>query len=386
MIKLKDVAKISSGQGAPQRKSDYSPNGHTFIKAGDLNYIIKDNNEIRASKVTNDAIDEYKLKLYPSNSIIFAKSGVSCTKNRIYVTKSASYIVNHMCIIYDIDPDINVDWLSLYLENYNIPKKLIKDESYPSITLSDISNINIHSVSLSNQLKIVEKINKIKNLLELNTKELLLLDELVKSRFIEMFGTLENPSQNFKIDILKNLCIKITDGKHGGCTTEEGTKRYFVGAREIHDERVNYDTAPEINITEFEKDYKRCNIEIGDFIIVNTGATIGKSAIATDERTKHTLLQKSVALLKVKQKLLNPVFLKWCYMINKKMYMVKSASAQPNLLLSLINATKIYVPDINLQNEFAVFVDQVDKSKLAVKQSIEKLEILKKSLMQKYFS
>ena len=179
-----------------------------------------------------------------------------------------------------------------------------------------------------------------------------------------MFGTLDNPAQKFQRATLKELCNKITDGKHGGCTSEEGTKRYFVGAREIYNDEVHYDTAPEINVDEFEKDYKRCNIEIGDFLIVNTGATIGKSAIASDERTEHTLLQKSVALLKVKQELLNPMFLKWCYRVNTRMYMVESASAQPNLLLSKINATEIYVPDMKLQNQFADFVKQVYKSKL----------------------
>ena len=183
------------------------------------------------------------------------------------------------------------------------------------------------------------------------------------SRFVELFGTLDNPVQAFKKATLKELCNKITDGKHGGCTQEEGTERYFVGAREIYDDEVHYDTAPEINVAEFEKDYKRCNLEIGDFLIVNTGATIGKSAIATDSRTQHTLLQKSVALLKVKQEMLNPVFLRWCYRVNTRMYMVESASAQPNLLLSKINATEIYVPDIELQNQFADFVAQVDKLK-----------------------
>ena len=200
-----------------------------------------------------------------------------------------------------------------------------------------------------------------------------------------MFGVLDNPVEDYKRATLKELCYKITDGKHGGCRTEEGTKRYFVGAREIYDDEVHYDTAPEINVAEFEKDYKRCNIEIGDFLIVNTGATIGKSAIATDSRTEHTLLQKSVALLKVKHELLNPVFLKWCYRVNTKMYMVESASAQPNLLLSKINATEIYVPHIELQNQFATFVEQVDKSKVAVQKALDEAQTLFDSLMQEYF-
>ena len=92
-----------------------------------------------------------------------------------------------------------------------------------------------------------------------------------------------------------------------------------------------------------------------------------------------------MALLKVKQEVLNPIFLKWCYRVNKQMYMVESASAQPNLLLSKINATVIYVPNIELQNQFADFVKQVDKSRVAVQKALDETQLLFDSLMQKYF-
>ena len=248
-----------------------------------------------------------------------------------------------------------------------------------------VSRYEVAEVDKTDQISICEKLDKVFEIIKLREQELQLLDNLIKARFVEMFGTLNSPSHEFTKATLKELCNKITDGKHGGCKVEKGTERYFVGAREIYDDEVHYDTAPEINVDEFEKDYKRCNIEIGDFLIVNTGATIGKSAITTDERTEHTLLQKSVALLKLKKELLDPVFLKWCYRVNTQMYMVESASAQPNLLISKINSTVIYVPDMELQNQFADFVHQVDKSKVAVQKALNETQILFDSLMQKYF-
>ena len=251
--------------------------------------------------------------------------------------------------------------------------------------MKDILKMTISYPSIQEQRIICSQFDDLEQIIEKRNHELQLLDELIKARFVEMFGTLNSPRQEFAKATLKELCNKITDGKHGGCKTEEGTERYYVGAREIYNDEVHYDTAPEINIDEFEKDYKRCNVEIGDFLMVNTGATIGKSAIATDERTEHTLLQKSVALLKVKKELLNPVFLKWCYRVNTQMYIVESASAQPNLLLSKINATIIYVPDIELQNEFTGFVQQVDKSKVSVQKALKQTQTLFDSLMQKYF-
>lgn len=234
------------------------------------------------------------------------------------------------------------------------------------IKLGNLTNAEMELPTIEEQKIIVNIMEKAKHILDMKNQNIHNLNQLIQARFVEMFGTLDNPTQNFQTARLEELCSKITDGKHGGCVQEKGTKRYFVGAREIYDDKIHYDTAPEININEFEKDYKRCNVEIGDFLIVNTGATIGKSAIATDERIIHTLLQKSVALLKVRKELLNSVFLKWCYRVNTKMYMVESASAQANLLLSKIRKTKIYVPDINLQNKFASFVQQVNKSKFVI--------------------
>ena len=254
-----------------------------------------------------------------------------------------------------------------------------------SIKYGKLKTVLMELPDLKEQQRHVEILDTAQRIINDRKKEIEKLDDLIKARFVELFGTLDNPSQEFAKASLKELCNKITDGKHGGCKAEEGTERYFVGAREIFDDKVHYDTAPEINIEEFEKDYKRCNIEIGDFLIVNTGATIGKSAIATDERTEHTLLQKSVALLKVKKDVLNPVFLKWCYRVNTQMYIVESASAQPNLLLSKINTTVIYVPDIELQNQFAAFVEQVDKSKVVAQQMLDEAQKLFDSLMQEYF-
>lgn len=254
-----------------------------------------------------------------------------------------------------------------------------------AITNAGLSKITIKVPSIGQQASIAQQLDRIASIIALRQSELQKLDELIKARFVEMFGTLEEPTHEFSWATLKELCNKITDGKHGGCTTESGTERYFVGAREIYDDEVHYETAPEINAAEFEKDYKRCNVEIGDFLIVNTGATIGKSAIASDERTTHTLLQKSVALLKVKKDVLDPIFLKWCYRVNTGMYMVKSASAQPNLLLSKINATEIYVPDIRLQKQFTAFVKQTDKSKVIVQKALDEAQTLFDSLMQEYF-
>ena len=302
---------------------------------------------------------------YNHETPVIAVTCRGATCGSINITVPNAYVTGNAMCLDDVRNDVNINYLYYCLKHYDF-NNVISGSAQPQITRQGMDKIFISICCHDKQCEIVDRLKKIENVIDLRKREIELLDNLIKARFVEMFGTLNSPSQEFTKATLKELCNKITDGKHGGCKVEKGTERYFIGAREIYDDEVHYDTAPEINVDEFEKDYKRCNIEIGDFLIVNTGATIGKSAITTDERTEHTLLQKSVALLKVKKELLNPVFLKWCYRVNIQMYIVESASAQPNLLLSKINSTVIYVPDIELQNQFADFVHQVDKSKFIV--------------------
>ena len=362
-----------------------------------MKYIeLKDINEYKSESINPAKMQETIFELYSvpvyetghpeyltgkeiaSSKIVVRKNDILLCKinpriNRVWIVRKESENINIASSEWIVvrNNKYNPEFLAWYFRSPKFRQLMVSEVTGigGSLTRAQPKRVAKYPVPIMDRIiqdKIVYRLNRIQKIIDMKKKELIKLDLLIQSRFVEMFGTLDNPTQNFQTARLEELCSKITDGKHGGCVQEKGTKRYFVGAREIYDDKIHYDTAPEINIIEFEKDYKRCNVEKGDFLIVNTGATIGKSAIATDERTTHTLLQKSVALLKVRKELLNSVFLKWCYRVNTKMYMVESASAQANLLLSKIRATKIYVPDINLQNQFATFVKQVNKSKFVI--------------------
>lgn len=358
--KLGDICTIVSGSTPKTGIEEYWKGNLKWITPAEIEedtYIISDSER----KITELAVKKTGLSSFPKGTVILSSRApigkVAIAGCEMYCNQGFK---NLIC-----SEKINNKYLYWFLKrNTKYLNSLGRGATFKEISKTIVSEIEINLPEYRKQEKISNELEKINKIIGCRKQELKLFEDLVKARFVEMFGTLNNPSQEFTKATLKELCNKITDGKHGGCKVEEGTERYFVGAREIYDDEVHYDTAPEINVDEFEKDYKRCNIEIGDFLIVNTGATIGKSAITTDERTEHTLLQKSVALLKVKKELLNPVFLKWCYRVNTQMYIVESASAQPNLLLSKINSTVIYVPDMELQNQFADFVTQVNKSKL----------------------
>ena len=127
-------------------------------------------------------------------------------------------------------------------------------------------------------------------------------------------------------------------------------------------------------------------MKIDDFVIVNTGATIGKSAIVDDKICNNILLQKSVALIRVNKQYMLPIYLKYCYDCNPSLYSKGQGCARVNLLLSQIRNTTIPIPPIELQNQFEEFVKQINRQKSIVKKSLKEIEELQESLMDKYFS
>ena len=284
---------------------------------------------------------------------------------------------------------VNTKYLYYYFKSNVFKHYLLSNvgarATIPGFNKSELKDAKINIKPLDEQIQIVKILERCEDIINKLNKEIEDFDLLIKARFTELFGTVKDNPYHFPTATLKEVCHKITDGKHGGCEQEADSGYYYVGAREIYDGVIHYDTAPQITYADFAKDYRRCNIEQGDMVIVNTGATIGKSAIASSPLTERTLLQKSVALIKVKTDVISAKFLRFCYMANPSMYLVESASAQPNLLLSKMNATAIYLPPIELQEQFVAFVEQTDKSKLAVQQSLEKTQLLFDCLMQEYF-
>lgn len=289
-----------------------------------------------------------------------------------------------------ITPNENVKSRYLYWlfnsKKFNEEKnKNCKGATQKALNLENLSKIYINKLPVYDKQEIIINIlDKVQGIIDLRKKQIEELDEVIKSQFVEMFGNLEN--NKWKIEKLDNVTFKITDGKHGGCKRKENSGYYFVGATEIYNDRINYEMANQITEEEFKKDYNRCDLKIDDFVIVNTGATIGKSAIVDDKICNNILLQKSVALIRVNKQYMLPIYLKYCYDCNPSLYSKGQGCARVNLLLSQIRNTTIPIPPIELQNQFEEFVKQINRQKSIVKKSLKEIEELQESLMDKYFS
>ena len=199
-----------------------------------------------------------------------------------------------------------------------------------------------------------------------------------QSRFVEMFGDEKNQM------VMSDVCSIITDGTHQPPKfKDEGIPFIFVS--NISDDRVTYDAEKFINQDTYDELIKRTPIEIGD-VLLSTVGSYGHPAVVKSD--KKFLFQRHIAYLKPRREIIDSDYLHGVILspdVQEQIERGVKGIAQKTLNLSEIKKMVIPVPTMDKQRQFSSFVAQTDKSKLAVQKELEKLEILKKSLMQQYF-
>ena len=244
----------------------------------------------------------------------------------------------------------------------------------PSLTKANLLNIDIPLPPLEIQRRIVAVLDKVNDLISFRKQQLANLDELVKARFVELFGDRYTNDKNWENKPLYE-CADFYNGKAHEQVVDENGEYILVTSRCI---------ASDIT------DYRRTNallfpLKTNDIAMVMSDVPNGRAlakCILIDENDKYTLNQRICCLRNYS---FNPIF--FYYLLNRHEYFLSfnDGNAQTNLRKDDLLACNIIMPPIELQNQFAAFVEQTDKSKLTVQQSLDKLELLKKALMQKYF-
>ena len=287
-----------------------------------------------------------------------------------------------------IIPKQNVDKDYIY---YAMPKALkeIEDRT-PFVTVKHLSAKEINKIEiplppLETQHKIAATLDKVTHTIDLCNAILEKLDLLVKSRFVEMFGDPEANNCTYATTKLKELSVKISDGVHAKPEYTE-TGRPFLSVVNINRKKVDFTDCKFVSEDAFKKMIKSTHPEKGDVLYTKVGATYGIPAYV-DTDTEFCLYV-SVCLIKPKHEFINSKFLA----IQMDMPFVKHQADKrikgigvPDLHLNQISEFDIVCPPRELQDSFVAFVEQTDKSKLAVKQVLQKAETLKKALMQEYF-
>ena len=287
-----------------------------------------------------------------------------------YAIRANPEVITTECLYYLIDSE-------LFLAQKD---KNCSGATQKAITNGGMAKIEISVPPLSEQGILVDKLKHLTQLIADKKKQLNLFDEIIKSRFIEMFGSI---SDDKKVS-MSDVCLVITDGTHQPPKfTSSGIPFLFVS--NIVGNEITYDAEKYISEETYAQLIKRTPIEIGD-VLLSTVGSYGHPAVV--KSNKPFCFQRHIAYLKPKTQLIDSCYLHGAILsldVQKQIEGRVKGIAQKTLNLSEIRKLRLPLPAIVEQKQFAAFVEQVDKSKFEIQQSLEKLEILKKSLMQQYF-
>ena len=333
-------------------------------------------------------VDKSKVKsiqyLQKGDILVCASSGSKDLVGKAsYVKENMNVTFGAFCKI--VRPKISTPKYIAHYFQSSIYRKAISNLS-SGANINNIRNEHIDELTIflpneDIQVRIVNLLDKISNLIDLRKEQLSKLDELVKSRFIEMFGDCN------KYRKLEDFSVLITKGAspkwQGVDYTDYGT--LFVTSENVREGFLDLSKKKYLD-NKINDIQPRSVLKRNDILINIVGASTGRSAIYDCDELAN--INQAVALVRIDFTSINKTYL-ITYLNSPQaieMYgKMKKGGARDNLSLKNISDLQIPVPKSELQNQFATFVEQTDKSKFEVKQSLEQLETLKKSLMQQYF-
>ena len=269
-------------------------------------------------------------------------------------------IVSPLYNVFSVSDQIDRQYLYYFLRSA-IGRQMIKAKASGSVRdnlkLDMLKEMTIPDISVEEQRFCASVLDELQSLIKLRQQELEKLDELVKARFVELFGGCKNMVS------MAELCSIITDGTHQPPHfQDEGIPFIFVS--NLANNAVTYDAEKFISEETYAELYKRTPIEIGDLLLSTVGS-YGHPAVVIEDR--KFLFQRHIAYLKPKHDLINSFYLHSALLSPDGQRQIEEkvkGIAQKTLNLSEIRKIMIPVPNIEEQNEFADFVRQIDKSKV----------------------
>lgn len=379
-VRLGDIAEVTSGKNAP-KENEFNLEGHPFIRAGHLDSLIEGLNENKLPLISNDIAKKKKYKLYDPTTIIFAKSGMSILKDRVYTLKNPSYIVNHLAAIELKNNNINNDFIKYQLR-YIKPSSLIKGESYPSISLSDIKNLKLFLPTIEKQNKIVNTLNELKKITEIRKEQIQAYDNLIERLF--------NNIMTFENEVILKKLIEVNPSKSEIKKLEDNLLVSFVPMEDVSETgklSLNHEKKIEDVYKGFT--YFRDN----DVVVAKITPCFenGKGALMKGLKNGIGFGTTEFHVLRINDlKKVNPT---WLFYLTKskrfRLYgelQMTGSAGQKRISKSFIENFKSNLPPIELQNKFAEYVIKIEEEKKKLNSSLKELEDLFDALMQDAFS
>lgn len=372
-VKLGDIFEIGSGGTPSKSHPEYYGGDIPWVKTGDLKseylYEVED-------FITEEGLKNSSAKLYEPDTVLIAMYGATIGATSILKMDACT---NQACAAFKKNDKVIPEYLYYFLKSQKV--KFVKDGvggAQPNISAGYLKKVEMELPSLDEQRAIVEVLDKTTNIMVMRNQEIASLDNLIKARFVEMFGDCNNMIS------MSEICSIITDGTHQPPKFQE-TGIPFIFVSNLANNTVTYNAEKFISKETYNELYKRTPIEPGDLLLSTVGS-YGHPAVVVED-TKF-LFQRHIAYLKPKKEIINSFYLHSALLSSDCQRQIEEkvkGIAQKTLNLSEIRKIMIPVPNIEAQNVFVDFIYQVDKSKVAVQKALDETQLLFDSLMQEYF-
>lgn len=348
----------------------------------------------------NDISPEYNKGLYPcfgGNGIrgyvadythdgefpLIGRQGALCGNVNL---ASGKFHATEHAVVVQPKIEMNVHWLYYALNAMNLGQ-YATGAAQPGLAVSKLETLSIEIPNISEQNKIAQTLYKVEQLVNFRKQQLAKLDELVKARFVEMFGDAKLNPNNLPCCSLSEYIVFLTSGSRGWSQYFTDSGEYFITIKNVKNCKITLQDVQCVTPPD-NAEAKRTRVQENDLLISIT-ADLGRTGIVTKEIAEHgAYINQHLTCIRLKQDKLNPLYVAY-YMesdAGKEQFIAKNQSAvKAGLNFNAINSLKLMVPPLSLQNEFAAFVERVDQQKQTVQQSLDKLELMKKALMQEYF-
>ena len=387
MAKLGEVCTIVSGSTPKTSVTSYWDGNIKWITPAELNedtFYIMDS----VRHITEEGKEKTGLSYLPTGTVILS--------SRAPIGKTAIAGCEMCCnqgfknlICSDA---IYNEYLYFFLKSKtDYLNSLGRGATFKEISKSIVENIEIPLPEVNQQKEIAEKFKKLEQLISLRNQQLAKLDELVKARFVEMFGDLASPACPWKKEKIVNICADQDDIKCGPFGTQLSKDEYQstgVTVWEIPQINSNFLLKPTHFITaEKALQLESYSIIPGDIAMSRKG-NVGRCAVFP-ENLKNGIIHSDVLRIRIDKKRAVPTFMMHqlhnSNFIKHQIELVSSGAIMAGINVTKLKEIEVHLPPLTLQNEFAAFVERVDQQKQTVQQSLEKLELMRKALMQEYF-
>ncbi len=383
-VRLSDVFDLQMGKTPSRSNNEYWQDGsNKWISIADIGLANKFIINTR-EKITDIAVEETGIKPVPINTVIMSfklSIGKICiVPEKMYTNEAIMAFINKGK--YEIDINF-LYYLFSYMDWEKGTNKAVMGATLNKTTLS---NFEMYLPPIEIQKQIARNLDTASELLAMRKRQFAELDNLIKSVFYDMFGDPVINEKGWRINTLRDICNKITDGTHNSPNNYDIGKYKYITAKNIKKDGFDLSSLTYVSEEDHKAIYNRCNPQYGDILYIKDGVTTGIAQINTLDEEFSML--SSVALLKQNRDVANAFYLREV-LNNETMYTNirrnMGGAAITRLTISKIEMIEIPIPPLSLQNQFSEIATKIEEQKSLVKMAIDETQYLFDSLMNEYF-